>query len=342
MLVLCLLPARVHGDGIWVHPDSRFADLDQALVDDDFSKAQKLLSDLRSQSRKTNDLAFQAEITLRGKEIAKMARDYEKVTQILKSQQLDDLDPKSAVEVGKYYCGVKADWSKGLPLLMKGADSQLAAAAAADNLNPKEPELQIELADKWLEWVQKKNLDERATYQLRARHWLMLAGSATRNEKTHLSIQTRLKQIPLYPERIVVWNTHNDMYCDRGAEEFVVSLLSDGKVVWQQTVPIAWKPNNPSFALIRPPRTRADQIQIRITKHHGRGGGLGEIQVFARNVNLAELAQPVVDGIFESKDRFGPAMLIDGDVSGASGFWICDNGKSGSASIHFQQFPVIK
>lgn len=338
---LWLLPCVAHGDGMWVHPDERFTPLQEALAEDDYVEAQKVLNELKTKHRKANDPALQAEIAFRLKEVTKTSRDYTKVLQILNGKRPDDVDSKTAAEVGKYYCIVKGDWAKGLPLLMKSTDELLAAAATEERSNPDHPDRQVALAEKWLEAAQKsKDPEERAVWQLRARRWMLEAGRATPDENVVTSIRMKLKQLPLYPDRIVVWNTHNEYTGARGSEEILVSLLNEGKVVWQQKMPIAWKPNDPSWVMARMARVRADQIRVDVTKRHGQSGGLGEIQVFAGNFNLAELTAPVVDSYFETNKRFGPHTLIDGDGSGQSGFWIAETAREGWASIHFQQFPT--
>lgn len=340
--LLVILPSTTRAQGRWTHPDTRFADVETALTNDDFPKAQKLLVDLRAQAKKSKDVAFQAEILERGKEITKLSRESERFGKAIKALEKDSNDAKASLDGGKYLCFVKGDWNKGLPLLCAGIDTRLAAVAEADKLSPKEPADQLRVADLWWQYGQKiTDADERAACLLRSRFWMMSARMAT-DEEGIATIKARLKQIPIVPDRIVVWNTHNAGYNDRGAIEIVVSLLNDGKVVWTQPFRMPWKANEPSFILIRPVRTRADQVRVDITKHHMTSGGLGEIQVFAGNTNVAQGMLAEVETVFEFKDEHGPGALVDGDLSGKTGFWISQNGTGGWAMVDFQQLAVTK
>lgn len=339
-MVLLLAPSLANAQGLWTHPDLRFVDVDTAVRNDDFPRAQKLISDLRTQARKGKDNAFQTEVTERGKEITKISREFEKLSKAFKGLEKDSEDARASLEVGKYFCVVKSNWQKGLPLLAAGNDERLGSIAKADQLNPKESDDQFRLADQWWQYAQKiSDADERTAWLLRSRDWMLLAKDSVGTEELS-TIKGRLKQIPIYPDRIVVWNTHNGTYNDRGAVEIVVSLLREGKVAWRQPILIPWKANEPSFIVIRPARVRADQLRVDIVKRQMTSGGLGEIQVFVGNANVARGMLAEVESVFEFKEQNGPPALVDGDVSGTTGFWICQNDKDGWAIVDFQQLPA--
>ncbi len=91
-------------------------------------------------------------------------------------------------------------------------------------------------------------------------------------DKVRGTIDLRLKQVPLFVDRLVVWNTHNGKANDRGAEELLVSLYYQDKVVWKEAVAIPWKANKPAYVMLRPKHVRVDKVQVDITTHHNRGG----------------------------------------------------------------------
>jgi hypothetical protein len=63
----------------WQHPDARFAAIDDAADHDDYAGAQKLLAELRAEAKRSRDQSLLAEALEQGKEVAKLARDYERI-----------------------------------------------------------------------------------------------------------------------------------------------------------------------------------------------------------------------------------------------------------------------
>lgn len=343
LIVACLAGAAKGAAGdLWKHPDSRFAAVDAAVDDDKYASAQKLLGDLRAAAKRTGEAWLQAEAVERGKEIAKQAREFEKIGKHLKALKKSSKDAKASLAVGKFYCVVKGDFDRGLPFLALGEDANLALVAAADQERVDSTDAQLALADHWWRCAEKtSDVPERIAWQIRARNWMLQARPAA-NESQRMAIDQRLKQVVLVPEKIVVWNTHNGPPNDRGAEEISVSLLHQGVVVWQEAAELPFKPNEPSAVLLRPKRVRADQIRVEVTKYHKHGGGLGEIEVFVGRTNIAAGCQPIVDAQWEENPQFAPSKLVDGDRSGASGYWLTEDGKPGWAGIHFCELGGAK
>lgn len=327
----------------WRHPDSRFAAVDDAVDNDDFPQAQKLLAEIRAEAKRARDPALQAEALEHGKEVTKLARDFEKIAKHVKSLEKNRRDHKASLAVGKYYCVVKGQWKTGLPLLAAGDDPKLAAIAAEDSDDILLPDDQLALGEHWWQYAEKvPDATERIACQLRAREW-MIRAQPRASEKQRILIEQRLKQIPLFPEKVVVWNTHNGDANDRGAEEILVSLLFQGQVVWKQTTEIAWRPNESPYVLLRPKRVRADQVRVDITRQHFRGGGLSEIEVVMGKTNLVRPCQPEVESYFAFNEGYGPLKLVDGKMSGNVGdSWVADKDVPGWATIHFAELPPVK
>ena len=326
----------------WKHPDARFAAIDDAVDDDDFAAAQKLLAGLRAEAKRTKDQQLLAESLEHGKDVAKLARDFEKIGKYLKTLEKTPRDRKACLAVGKYYCVAKGDWKRGLPLLAAGDDASLAVLAAHDNESVLKPVDQLAIADRWWQCSQKvTDANERIAYQLRAREWMLKAGPEA-NDKSRATIDLRLKQVPLFADRVVVWNTHNGGYKDRGADELLVSLLYEDKVVWKEAAAIPWTANEPAYVMLRPKHVRVDQVRVDITKRHNRGGGLGEIQVIVGRINVARRCEPTADAYFELNDTYNPSRLVDDDTSGNTGYWLTEIEKDGWAAIHFAEFPRSK
>jgi hypothetical protein len=116
----------------WKHPDSRFAAVDDAVDDDDYSTAQKLLAELRAEAKRKGDHALLTESLETGKEVARLSREFGKISKYVKTLKERPKNGKASLAVGKYYCVVKGNWSRGLALLASGEDATLAALAAGD------------------------------------------------------------------------------------------------------------------------------------------------------------------------------------------------------------------
>jgi hypothetical protein len=85
-------------------------------------------------------------------------------------------DPVASFKVGKFYCLVKEDWDRGLPMLAKGAHKDYRAVAEKELAGEKSGQVQKELCEGWLalakgepKGFKKDNLTERA------RHWFTQA-----------------------------------------------------------------------------------------------------------------------------------------------------------------------
>jgi len=341
LLLAFLVPGAEAADrDAWRHPDARFAAVDDAVDDDEFPAAQKLLVEIRAEAKRTKDQSLLAEALEQGKEVTKLARDYDKIAKHLKT--LDKEHPRSCLAVGKYYCVVKGNWKRGLPLLAMGDDAVLAALASDDNDETLQADDQAAIADRWWQYSQKvSDANERIAYQLRARDWMIRARPAV-SDKARATIDQRLNQVPLFIDRIIVWNTHNGTSNDRGAEEVLVSLLQQDKPVWKDAAGIRWEANKPTYIMLRPKHVRADQVRVDITKRHELGGGRAEIQVFAGRLTVARHCEVDADANVGPKDQHDPAALIDGDTSGNTGYWLTYDGKDGWATIHFSAFRATK
>jgi serine/threonine protein kinase len=130
--------------------------------------------------------------------------------------------------------------------------------------------------------------------------------------------------------RIVVWNTHNWKYADRGTESFDVALFDGDRQVWgRRGIALEWK-REPSSVAIPVPLLRFDRVRLTITECHGVSAGLAELEVFRGADNLARGGAVTTDSRYPSHIA-NPRNLVDGktdDVGDGAGFWLHDH-KSG-------------
>ena len=101
-------------------------------------------------SRKASEPRQADQLEKRSKELERLHSEYGEVQASAKKLVTSPDDPPSNLVLGRYYCFHKNDWKMGLPLLAKGDNTQIKAAAAGDLANPTEPEAMVDVADRWL------------------------------------------------------------------------------------------------------------------------------------------------------------------------------------------------
>lgn len=74
-------------------------------------------------------------------------------------------------------------------------------------------------------------------------------------------------------------NAKNAPHFDRAAKDYVVELSSHGRVVATAQGSFAALDRHPSPVTARVAAEDVDTLQVRVTSHHGRGGGLAEVTV---------------------------------------------------------------
>jgi hypothetical protein len=123
--------------------------MDDAIVKDSFSAVNRLGDLALDEARAIpdSDLLAQAEDAVN--EAKKAAALFETASAARAVLQKSPADPKANSELGTYYCFVKADWEKGLPMLAVGADASLKDLAKRELGGTTSPQEQADLGDSW-------------------------------------------------------------------------------------------------------------------------------------------------------------------------------------------------
>ena len=106
----------------------------------------------------------------------------------------EDDDPKANLEVGRYYCLIRGEWAKGLPLLAQSQHPQLQELAEADLRGPTQAADQMELADGWWELAD-TNAPYRKALRLRGAHWYQQALQILPPGLLKIKAELRLEQM---------------------------------------------------------------------------------------------------------------------------------------------------
>jgi len=148
-----------------------FLTIDRAIADDQYVIGARLFTTLTSLARARNDDGLAAIATQRRKWFSQMQSEYRRAEPAFKTLATAPDDAKANLVAGRYVALVKGDWEKGLPLLAKGDDASLRAAATADLANPSKVEDQLASASHWFELGTKEKGITRGRALNRARHW---------------------------------------------------------------------------------------------------------------------------------------------------------------------------
>jgi hypothetical protein len=124
---------------------------EEALAADDYAVAERLLALAQTQFRQAHDSALAKQAAQRVAEAKQRKEAYAPIQQACDVLATKPDDPQANLAVGKHYCFVKGDWTKGLPCLARAGDADpvLSKIAAAELAGPKLPAERLALADGW-------------------------------------------------------------------------------------------------------------------------------------------------------------------------------------------------
>ena len=112
--------------------DDAIAGCDAALVKDDLDAADGFVELARAAVKKGLATALLAEVQPRADQLARARKALEPFEPAVKALAANPDDPAANAAVGRYHCLRRGDWARGLPLLAKGNNPKLKAAADAD------------------------------------------------------------------------------------------------------------------------------------------------------------------------------------------------------------------
>jgi hypothetical protein len=123
-----------------------------ALVDaltagEDYAGASKLCGTLQTWA--AGDAAMRAQVQRQSREVGLLRDTRERVARDLEKLKSSPDDPSANATVGRYFCFVKGDWARGLPMLAKGSDAALKALAGQEAGGNVSGEAAVALADAW-------------------------------------------------------------------------------------------------------------------------------------------------------------------------------------------------
>lgn len=167
----------------------------QAVKRDDYEVAEEMADVALAAARRINDRDEVIRLGNAKRDLDKKAAAFAEVQASLEQVGDPSEDSNIAELAGRYYCLMKGDWEKGLPMLARGADADLARLSQRDLESPTDPERQLALADGWWEASKKARPPEDDFLRERALHWYETALNGLPRGLTRLKAELRAKTL---------------------------------------------------------------------------------------------------------------------------------------------------
>jgi hypothetical protein len=114
---------------------------------------------------------LEAKVAATKKKIQEMEKEFEAAKAAHETLESKPDDKSANLTWGKYLCTIKGDWIKGLPMLEKSEDSELAPPAKKDIALPSNGDDQVKLGDDWWGLGEKEQGMARQQLKKRAAFW---------------------------------------------------------------------------------------------------------------------------------------------------------------------------
>jgi hypothetical protein len=143
---------------------------------DRFDVAEQFVNIASAAARKTSDVGLLKAADDRSGSLRTLKQDYQAFQDAQKKLKASAGDAKANYVAGRYHCYVHSDWERGLPLLAKGNDRDLAKLAAMELEVPIDRPRASALADAWLEATQSQRGNKQIFFLQQSRYWSHRAG----------------------------------------------------------------------------------------------------------------------------------------------------------------------
>jgi len=139
----------------------------------------------------------EARVTACKKKIQEMEKEFEAAKEARNILESKPDDKGANLTWGKYLCTIKGDWEKGLPLLEKSEDKEMAPPAKKDLAKPSTGDEQVKMGDEWWALAENEQGLPRKQLKKRAVFWYKKAENAvsgltqTRITKSIREVETK-------------------------------------------------------------------------------------------------------------------------------------------------------
>ncbi len=156
---------------LWIQTDTLMVLADLAARKDDFSTAVRVAKLAVPLARATKNTQFLRETVARSRELEHQKSRFRPVETAIGVLAENPNDAEANLTVGKWRCFTNGDWHRGLPLLAKSSDAELADLARRGLARPMAVKDRVALADAWYAAAAKESSPAKTGFQSRAVHW---------------------------------------------------------------------------------------------------------------------------------------------------------------------------
>ncbi len=145
--------------------------VDQAITADDYASATRFVSTAEAAATKAKNVPLITHVRERARVLQVIFLEFQSAQKAQEFLLHKPDDAESAARAGRFACLYKGEWSSGLALIARGADSALKTIAIEDLAASSNPAKRLSTAHGWWELAQTQPQPARKHLQLRAAFW---------------------------------------------------------------------------------------------------------------------------------------------------------------------------
>jgi hypothetical protein len=173
--------------------DSNLAVAEECMAKDNYPLALRVITQADTTTRKVNFLPLVTLVAARRRLVEQLGQEYHMLGEALTNLRTNPEDSSANLAVGRFYCFLKGDWARGLPMLAKSSDPRLQSLAENDASAERAPAV---LGDAWWALADKEPGPARLQIQRHACSWYQKALAETTG-LTRTRIEKRLNEVEL-------------------------------------------------------------------------------------------------------------------------------------------------
>jgi hypothetical protein len=162
---------------------------------DQYETAFRLCEAARSSAQIAKLHLLSRELTIQIEELKRQQLLSEEYRNALSALDVNPTDSEANLIAGRHLCFVKGNWERGVPMLARGSDVALKAAAIRDLRGASSVEEQVAIGDAWWDLAETREGEERDTLRLRAGFWYRQAEPKLAEGLVALKVKQRLAEL---------------------------------------------------------------------------------------------------------------------------------------------------